>query len=117
MSPDQLSVFLTYTERFDKVFSEFPNAFRKTGEFSQNDKNPKTEQAAIRFFNLCAEEFYLAAENLIASDVWDAWKTQIGKTVSHDLISAVWREVREEYCSPTIYGDFVEFMDATVSET
>ena len=115
MSPEQLSVFLTYTERFDKVFSEFPASFRKTGQFAAADKTANTEQAAIRFFNLCAEEFYLADENLIDKDVWKAWKAQITDTIQHELIASVWREVRDEYDSLDIYGEFVKFMDGVIA--
>ena len=120
MTPEQLNVFLTYTERYDRVFSELPACFRSNGEFAEADLKTSHEQAAIRFFNLCAEEFYLADEKMIQSDVWTAWKTQIAKAVKHWFFNEMWPKVRPDFLAGNesfkIYDGFIEFMDKEVSK-
>ena len=115
MSPEQVAVFLAYTERFDKIFSSFPISLRKNEEYSQADITADHEQAAIRFFNLCAEEFYLADEKLIQSDVWTAWKSQLAQVVKQHLVfSQVWKTIRNEYTTQKLYANFLAFMDSEV---
>lgn len=60
----QLNTFMTYAQRYEQIMDEFPeHRFR----FDLNVRIPENEQvqlAALKYFNLVSEEYYLWQKNI-----------------------------------------------------
>ncbi len=117
MTPSQLSVFLAYTDRFDRIFRDLPLWFRK-GDYSNADVQAALNKGAvyhavIRFLNLVSEEHYLAKRDLVEKDVWALWQQNLDKMIASPLIAKVWRDVKHEYESQP---DFSNYMDTKTKD-
>jgi hypothetical protein len=115
MSPQQLTVFLEYTRRFDQIAQNLPAAMREApSEFDKEQgklkalKSESVQQTIIRYFNLCSEEFFLHEDGLIEDPVWNLWAAHMKTFLSSPIFQEVWQRAREDYSAFHKFQSFVD---------
>lgn len=110
----QLRVFLACTERFDKIMEAFPPELRSQEvtdltdvDIAQQEGKRGWVSAAIRYFNLCSEEYYLFESGLVPSDVWANWQENMRRMLQIPLVSRAWDRSKKQYID-----SFAVFFDA-----
>jgi hypothetical protein len=116
MNSDQLTVFLEYTRRYETIAADLPPDLRTNlgtwdREYSKkkDQLSESVQQAIVRYFNLCSEEFYLHSVGLIDQPVWQLWKSYMEAILKTELFTRAWKQLRERYIAQ---APFQEFMDA-----
>jgi hypothetical protein len=119
LSSEQLQVFLACTSRFDDIVQKLPIKVRATGtdfdtsiDLKKALSDEQAIHAVIRYFNLCAEEFYLFKHGLIAQEVWDLWKSQIEAMFKEQFVIIIWRSISKQYVHQ---ADFFNFANGSLS--
>jgi len=119
MKSEQVHAFLACTSRFERIMSEFPieirkgdvDAYEKHLESNRLRNDPKLTATAIRYFNLCSEEFFLHREDVIPDGVWEKWSLSIRHMFRAKWLRDKWQEVQNEYSS---YPEFRQFMEGLI---
>ncbi len=93
-------VFLEYTTRYSEIMNRFPSEGLKA-RLNILATPPETSDelslAALRYLNLCSEEFYLCRRKYLSSDVWGIWEAELKRTLSSPLFVREWAGIREEF--------------------
>lgn len=109
----QLDTFITYAQRYEQIMSEFPEY---KSRFDLHVLPPETEKvrlAALKYFNLTSEEYYLWQKKYIDDAVWKIWEDEIIRTLQSPLMIREWPKLRDEYSS---YPKFAQFVEKTQSK-
>ena len=119
MSPQELQVFLACTQRFDDIVQKLPIKVRtsvvdydKNYDVNKALSDQDAIHAVVRYFNLCAEEFYLNKCGLITPEVWTLWQKQIRGMFSEKFVATVWKSVKPQYEDQ---GDFYAFVESSLA--
>lgn len=113
LSRDQLDVFLTYTERFERVMATLPSEAREQSLDTANAdvvnklNNKDCRAALVRYINLCSEEWYLARHELIEPFLWERWQSLMRSMLKNRVVAEMWEQVRGQYPP-----EFAAFFDA-----
>jgi hypothetical protein len=70
-------LFMKYTERYEQIMSSYPEdawAARLDMEGEVPAPSKGLTLAALRYLNLCSEEFYLWKRGYIEEGVWNIWE-------------------------------------------
>jgi hypothetical protein len=105
-------VFLAYTGRYDDIMRSFPaNALEaRIGSTAEPPAaTPEVRVAALRYLNLCSEEFHLFRCRCLEPAVWKMWKSELLRTLRTPLFRREWEALRGEF---EAYAEFREFVDA-----
>ena len=86
-------IYLEYTKRYSVIMDKFPpeglkarlNLFAKPPEGSH-----ELSLAALRYLDLCSEEFYLYKKKYVSSHIWRIWEAELKRTLSSPLILREW---------------------------
>jgi hypothetical protein len=115
MNAAQLTVFIEYTRRFDSIIAELPiggtggtSAFENTYSETKTVNSQKFRLAAMRFFNLAAEEHFLRSEGLIPEEVWKMWQKSMQELFATKLFKEVWKDT---YSDSEAFKPFVAFVE------
>ncbi|MEX0751166.1 MAG: hypothetical protein WD359_10195 [Dehalococcoidia bacterium] len=103
-----LTTFAEYTGRYIQILDEIPMAARREPQTFSLASQPDSERdrllaLAIRYLNLCSEEYYLFRKNIIDGRTWAIWEEEIVIALRRRWLVEAWGQVKTEYDS------FVEF--------
>jgi hypothetical protein len=102
--------FLAYTQRYEQIMCELPEGVR-LGRFGAPSEmwvsDPKVQQAYLRYFSMCSEEYYLYRRKYVDPELWAIWKQGIVRTVRSPLGIAIWPVVEHEF---DLYQEFQEWI-------
>ena len=104
--------FIEYTGRYERVMSDFPpDAFdaRLNTAAALPEPSAALSLVALRYLNLCSEEYYLWRERYLSDSVWSIWEVELKRTLRTPLMRREWVRLRPEFAS---YPEFSEFVDA-----
>ncbi|TVQ52696.1 MAG: hypothetical protein EA377_09620 [Phycisphaerales bacterium] len=104
-------LFLHFTDRYEKVISEFPSDARGKRMLIDGEPPEPSEElncAVLRYLNLCSEEFYLHDRGYLPTRIWNIWRKGLEATVCSPLLRREWKTLRQEY-DP--YPEFQRFID------
>jgi hypothetical protein len=109
----QVSTFLEYTKRYNKVMARLPYEARKpTGHFRVEELSSSQQQEFFStyrdYLNICWEETWLSQNDRIDKETWKLWKESIRQTMDFPGFDDAWQELRSEY-EP--YGEFASFIE------
>ncbi len=107
---------MKYAERYEKIMDSFPReAFRLRFDLDSEAPPPSHELTvcALKYLNLCSEEFYLRKKGYIAKDVWSIWEDELNRTLRSRLFRREWESLRDEFVS---YPDFRNFVEKTMKK-
>jgi hypothetical protein len=68
--------------------------------------NDELSLSALKYLNLCSEEFYLQKKGYLAQDIWNIWETEIKRTLGTPLFVGEWTKLKCEFKS---YPEFQSF--------
>jgi hypothetical protein len=108
-----LLTFAEFTKRYEAIMDGLPFEARHPGSDFDIDGLQSSERTRVlgivrRYFNLCAEEFYLHRRGRIDRQTWEIWKTGIRDTVRLPGFKGAWDLLRTEY---DYFPQFLRFMD------
>jgi hypothetical protein len=103
-----LTTFAEYTGRYVAIMDQIPmRARREPSRFSLEEVSGHERddllQLAIRYLNLCSEEYYLFRKKIVDRETWDVWRAEMVTALRRRWLVEAWSEVKAEYDS------FVEF--------
>jgi hypothetical protein len=102
--------FLAYTQRYEQIMCELPEAVR-LGRFGAAidgwAQDSKVQDAYLRYFRMCSEEYYLYSKKYVDAGLWAIWKHGIVRTVRSPLGIAIWRDVQHEFDLYPQFRDWV----------
>ena len=109
MEPERLKVFREYASRFDNNAETMPIHFRfghvgKAAKFQNADE----KHAAIRYINLCSEEFFLAECGYVDPGIWKHWAANIIESFSNKDLWNIWKEQYGFYSNHDSFCKFIE---------
>jgi hypothetical protein len=116
MTEQQLRVYLEYTNRFDRIFEEFPIEGRMGVIGGYDERLARIRQShsevinrvMIRYFNLLSEEHYLHSQGLVEDQVWEMWTNLLRDALASELIRELWQNTRDSF---RYYAPFVEYVN------
>ena len=81
-------IFLEYTKRYDQLMEDWDESLRDS-RLNMWDEDPpesyEIRRQALRYLNLCSEEYYLCHENLLYRKTWNIWEDELIKTMRSPL--------------------------------
>jgi hypothetical protein len=93
-------IFIEYTGRYEKIMESFPPqaiSARLDSEGSPPEESQELTLAALKYLNLCSEEFYLCKRKYLSKDVWLIWEVELKKTLSSPLYCREWPKLKVEF--------------------
>ena len=104
-------VYLTYTERYERIMSSLPHDAWKA-RFNLTDELPEPSNeltfSVLKYLNLISEEYYLYRGGYLAWKVWTMWECELKRTINSRLIHREWKHLRHEFDS---YPEFQKYVD------
>ena len=110
----QVSVFLEYTTRFDRIMKRFPQRVRLGGLTtceSLPDRDNDLTEAVLDYLNLVSGEYYLQEKKLLTKTVWDVWKPDIQEALQSPLIVREWPDVSAQF---EAHGQFKRWVNSQI---
>jgi hypothetical protein len=104
-------IFLKYTERYEKVMESFPpNTFsaRLNSDGEMPEESDELTIAALKYLNLCSEEFYLYRRKYLSKDIWQIWESELKRTIRSPLYCREWSTLKKEF---EAYPEFLGYVD------
>ncbi len=104
-------VFLEFTRRYDEVMRSFPVDARRARLHSGGEPPAVSDEisdAALRYLNLCSEEFYLWKRRYLSGDIWRIWESELKRTLASPLYRREWTRLRDEFSSFPEFAAYVE---------
>lgn len=106
-----MQIFLTYTDRFDKIMQCFPdNAFQS--RYGLDDTLPPESKAltlaVIKYLNMVSEEYYLHKRDYLDTAIWHIWESEIKRTLCSPLIRREWPKVVCEFVAFDTFARYVQ---------
>jgi hypothetical protein len=101
-------IFLTYTERYEKIMSSFPpSAFVARFDLLADLPPPSNEltTCVLKYLNLCSEEYYLYVRGYLSGEVWAIWEAEVRRTLASPLVRREWLHLRHEFFSLAFVED------------
>lgn len=104
-------VFLEYTGRYEEIMKSFPkNAW--SARFNSDEALPESTEeltmCALRYLNLCSEEFYLCENKYLSKEVWEIWEKELVRTLRTPLYRQEWIKLAEEFDAYPEFQSFVK---------
>ena len=103
-------VFLQYTQRYEEIMKSFPKngwAARINSDEALPEPSDEISLCALRYFNLCSEEYYLYQDKYLSKRVWGIWEKELVRTLRTPLFRREWIRLRDEFDA---YPEFQAFV-------
>lgn len=104
-------VFIEFTGRYEKIMDGFPNSARVARLNLDAELPPESDElsmVALKYLNLCSEEFYLCKRGYLAKDVWKIWECELHRTLQSPLFMREWGKLSGEFGSYPEFRKYVE---------
>jgi hypothetical protein len=109
-------IFTELNQRYDEICKDFPEEAWNS-RFNLDTILPPASRAltlcALRYLNLCSEEFYLYKRKYIRPQVWQIWEGEMLRSLRSPLFRREWKILCSEFVS---YPEFFQFVE-TVQNT
>jgi hypothetical protein len=108
-------VFMNYTERYERILSEFPDDARDA-RFNVKvlpSPSPRLRLCVLKYLNLCSEEFYLMRNGYLDKTLWRIWEGDLTRMIGTPLLEREWQSLRPEFES---HQEFLRYVDAIQSD-
>src|SRR4051794_10504663 len=96
------NTIMKYAERYEKIMDSLPKQARHI-RFDLDDELPprdeETTLAALKYLNLCSEEYYLHKQGYLAKDVWRIWEDELKRTLRSRVFKREWEVLKDEFRS------------------
>ncbi len=109
-------LFLEFTKRFEEVMQSFPkNAWSARLDIDGviPPKSKGLSLSALRYLNLCSEEYYLYKKHWLNKDIWKIWEGELIRTLQTPLFIREWKILSGEF---EAYPAFIKYVNEKQSE-
>ncbi|HWG41875.1 MAG TPA: hypothetical protein VN688_03745 [Gemmataceae bacterium] len=109
-------VYLTYTERYEKILGAFPSGALESRLRLGETLPPQSEELRIcilKYLNLSSEEFFLYQTGFVSKKIWNIWRPEIERAVRTPMLKREWQRIRHEFKS---YPEFFAFVERVQSD-
>lgn len=108
----QVTVFLTYTDRYAKAMHDLPFEARRPGSEYRIAVLPVNERASVlsayrEYFNICSEEIWLHQRRRIDHATWAVWEKGMQQVARFPCFIEAWESLSFEYEYFDAFRDFV----------
>jgi hypothetical protein len=103
-------VFLQYTQRYEEIMKSFPKngwAARINSDEALPELSDEITICALRYLNLCSEEYYLRQDRYLSKKVWGIWEKELIRTLRTPMFRREWVKLRDEFDA---YPEFQAFV-------
>jgi hypothetical protein len=109
----QVTIFLTYTDRYTQAMNGLPFEARKPGSKYTLASLSEEEQIRVlgvfrQYFNLCSEESWLHQHRRIDHATWEVWERGMQQVARFPCFREVWDVLSLEYDYFDKFREFVE---------
>ena len=104
-------LFLEFTKRFDEIMQSFPeNAWSARTDIDDTipPDSKELSRSAVRYLNLCSEEYYLYKQGWLHKDIWGIWEKELIRTLRSPLFTREWKKLIGEFDA---YPEFKEYVN------
>jgi hypothetical protein len=103
-------IFLDCVKRYEKIVESFPLEawLLRFDPIQIPPESPETTQAALRYLNLCSEEFYLKRQKYFSEQIWEIWDDLLKRTFRSALFKREWELLKSEFASDPDFTAYVE---------
>jgi hypothetical protein len=108
-------VFIDYTGRFEQIMQSFPRGSWKSRLDLNSEPAESSDElslSALKYLNLCAEEYYLYRKGYLDKNVWKIWESELKRTLQSPLFKREWIILVTEFES---YPEFQKFVSEVQS--
>jgi hypothetical protein len=103
-----VSVFVEYVKRYEALMETL---YSLTGIDDLEHKSiPDTEEVhhlALKYLNLCSEEYYLWRAGFLDRGLWKIWEKDIKATLRSNLIEREWPKLECRFGSYSEFSNWV----------
>lgn len=110
-----VQILMKYTERYEHILDQFPKD-ALAARFDTKVLPPQSPQltlCVLKYFNLCAEEYYLTRHGYLSESLWRIWEGDLKRIVGSPLMQREWSSLRTEFLS---HRDFLEYVESVQIE-
>jgi len=102
-------LFKDYNQRYSELNEKLINIIR----FNELNENQELYNAAIEFFNLCAEGYYWKKKGRISGEIWKSWNSNMNSWLRRAPVLCELWESEMIFSGPESYyiKDKYEFFD------
>jgi hypothetical protein len=104
-------MFMKYTERYEQIMASYPEEALASRLHLEGEPPPcsvRLTLAALKYLNLCSEEFYLWRKGYIEDKVWQIWQTELQRTLRSPLYRREWLALKKEF---EAYPEFLQYVE------
>lgn len=109
--------FQTQLHRFDQLWATATTAngypIRLLLDHFPPENDVQVQLAALRYFHLCAETFYLTRQKLLPAKLVQTWQKEFNKTLRRPLFVQSWAILKPEFDT---FPEFVGYVNAVQSQ-
>jgi hypothetical protein len=106
----KLQNFIEYTKRYQEIILNFPeNINEPTFDIGSLQKQEKDKLMRYMrcYFDLCYEEFTLAAKKILDHDLWKMWEEGIKAALSKSAFQQAWNKIKIDTSYDTKFNKFI----------
>jgi hypothetical protein len=104
-------VFTELNQRYDEIVRSFPKEALECRFNLDSVLPPRSNEltlCALRYLNLCSEEFYLYKRKYVRRDVWKIWEGELLRTLRSPLFRREWKILHSEFIS---FPEFLRYVE------
>ena len=103
-----LQTIIEYTKRYEEIVNSYPLIRLNTNSTNLPPESTELSTAALRYLNLCCEEFYLHKEGYLSNKIWNLWKNELERTIGTPLYKREWPKLEVEFERYLEFRKYVE---------
>ena len=103
-------LFLEFTKRFEEIMQSFPENAWSARTDMDGTLPPESEElsrSALRYLNLCSEEYYLFKKRWLHKEIWGIWEKELIRTLQSPLFTREWKKLSGEFDAYTEFKEYV----------
>jgi len=108
-------LFLEFTKRFEEIMQSFPENAWSARTDLDDAPPPESDElslSALRYLNLCSEEYYLFKKRWLHKEIWGIWETELIRTLQSPLYMREWKKLVREFDAYKEFQNYVNEIQA-----
>jgi hypothetical protein len=108
--------FIACVNKYDSIVAEFPIDYwyhRYDKDYPEPEDTEELRRTSLKYFHLCAQEFYMQKEGFVDQSVWEIWKRELKPNIRTKLLRREWIRSREQF---KVYEKFADYVDKVLRQ-
>ena len=105
-----VNTFTTYSERHKEAIAAFPNNafYNRLDPAKLPPRSPELTSATLSYLFVICDVHYLAYQEYLEDSIWQAWRSDLIRTLRCPLITREWPDLKPQFESFAPFAQFVE---------